>query len=478
MKTLHLFLIKRYIPPFLGTLFIAVFVFFMVFVFTYIDEIAGKGVDSRTLAQLFMYTFLTFIPGSMPLAVLLSSIMTFGNLGENYELASLKSAGMSLLTIMKPLLVFIVFLSVFCFVFSNYTLPFIHLKSGRLLYDVREAKPTLNIKESIFYNGIEGYSIRVGKKEQDGKTIRNITIYDHTERKGNVVQIYADSGKLEMSPGRDYLNMTLYNGHRYQQILNEPAHYRTRPMMSLSFKEQLVTFDLSSFKMQKTDEELFKNNAEMMNISQLNKALDTLKKEKEKFNAGINNQFVKYFNSGAYKQSNKSDSLNKKYIASAEFLTTIDEQNRQQIVENAINLAKSSKSYLDSKIEEKENKLKDKARYEVNWHSKITLSVACIILFFVGAPLGAIVRKGGLGMPVVISVLLFIVYHSISFSCQKMVLQGKMPAFPGMWIGTLLFLPVGIWLSVKASKDSSVFEIGNYTQNIKKFFARFNKANS
>ena len=327
----------------------------------------------------------------------------------------------------------------------------------------------------IFYNGIEGYSIRVGKKEKDGKRIRNITIYDHTERKGNIVQIYADSGKLEMSPGRDYLNMTLYNGHRYQQILNEPEQYKTRPMMSVGFKEQLVTFDLSSFKMQKTDEDLFKNNAEMMNISQLNKAIDTLQLEKVKFYSGIQNQFSKYFNYAAFLESNKNDSINKKFISVSDFLKNTDTEHRKQIIENSINLAKSSKAYLDSKIEEKENKEREEARYEINWHSKITLSFACIVLFFVGAPLGAIVRKGGLGMPVVISVLLFIVYHSISFSCQKMVIQNKMPAFPGMWIGTLVFLPIGIWLSVKASKDSAVFELGNYTKTIGNFFKRFNK---
>ena len=174
-KTLHIYLIKKYIPPFLATLFIAMFIFFMIFLFTYIDEIVGKGVDNITLTKMFAYMFITFLSPAMPLAILLSSIMTFGNLGESYELASMKSAGLSLLSIMRPLLVFILGLAFFCFLFSNYTLPYIHLKAGKLLYDVRSSKPAVNIKENIFYNGIDGYSIRIGKKDNDGTEMKKIS---------------------------------------------------------------------------------------------------------------------------------------------------------------------------------------------------------------------------------------------------------------------------------------------------------------
>src|ERR1700740_701540 len=208
----------------------------MVFDFTYIDEIAGKGIDAMTLAKMFFFTFLMFIPSSMPLAVLLSSIMTFGNLGENYELAAMKSSGLSLIQIMRPILFFIVLLSLFCFSFSNYTIPYIHLKQSSMLYDVRGAKPTLNIKESVFYNGIEGYSIRVGKKDNDGQTIHNILIYDHQDKRGNLIQMYADSGKLQTSADKNAMVMTLFNGNRYQQILNDSRDAQTRPMLSASFE--------------------------------------------------------------------------------------------------------------------------------------------------------------------------------------------------------------------------------------------------
>ena len=447
----------------------------MVFVFTYIDEIAGKGIDGWTLAQMFFYTFLMFIPNSMPLAVLLSSIMTFGNLGENYELAALKSAGLSLTKIMRPLLAFIVFLAIFSFYFNNYTMPYIHLKQASLLYDVRGAKPALNIKEGVFYNGIEGYSLRVGRKEVDGKTIRNILIYDHTERKGNVIQMYADSGRLEMSEGKDALIITLYQGTRYEQMLNDARDLRTRPMMTVAFSEQIVRIDLSGFKMKRTDEELFKNNAEMMNLRQLSNYIDTSKLEKQNMTKNVFINFTGYFNQNAYRLSRKKDSLNQTFIPVKQQFMKHDFQARKQIIENAMNLARSGSAFLDGKIQENEANKMEQAKYEINWHGKFTLSFACIVLFFVGAPLGAIVRKGGLGMPVVISVFLFIIYHVISFSCQKMALQGKMDTALGMWIGPLAFLPFGIWLTYKSATDSALFDSVVYSDFFYKIIGKFKK---
>jgi lipopolysaccharide export system permease protein len=447
----------------------------MIFVFTYIDEIAGKGIDTGTLAQLFFYTFLMFIPTSMPLAVLLSSIMTFGNLGENYELAAMKSSGLSLLRIMRPMMVFIVFLSVFCFSFSNYTLPYIHLKQASMLYDVRGAKPTLNIKESVFYNGIEGYSIRVGRKEADGQTIRNILIYDHTEKKGNVVQMYADSGRLQTSGNKNALVMTLYNGHRYQQVLESNSDVLRRPMISASFEKQVVFFDLSAFQMKRTDEELFRNNAEMMNVSQLNNYIDTIKKDQVELSDNIRENFTRYYNTRAVHTSSYIDSLKIGMLSIHDYLRKLDEPTRNQLIENALNQATNGSKFLEDKINDEEKNITEKAKFEVNWHKKFTLSFACLVLFFVGAPLGAIVRKGGLGMPVVISVILFIIYHVISFSCEKMALEGQMNPVIAMWIGPVLFLPFGFWLSYKAATDSALFDMVSYTLPVGRILQRFKK---
>lgn len=468
IKTIYLYLIKKYIPPFLGTLFITVFVFFMIFVFTYIDEIAGKGIDATTLVKMFGYTFLMFIPQSIPLAVLLSSIMTFGGLGETYELAAMKSSGLSLLKIMRPILMFIMVLSVFSFAFSNYTMPFIHLKQSSILYDVRGAKPTLNIKESVFYNGIEGYSIRIGKKDVDGQTIRNITIYDHHEGKGNLVQMYADSGMLQTSGDKNALVMTLFNGNRYQQVLENHLYYQRRPMLSAAFQKQVVFFDLSGFQLKRTDEDLFRNNAEMMNVSQLSSYMDTIKKENIELAKNVYVNFVQYFNPRALFVSNRIDSLNLPYMSVNEYINRFDLVAKQQLYEIALNQARSSSAFLDGKTNEEKQQREEQAKFEVFWHEKFTLSFVCIVMFFVGAPLGAIVRKGGLGMPVVISVVLFIIYHVISFTCKKMALEGQMNPAIAMWVGPTIFLPFGIWLSIKAANDSALFDIGDYF----KFFGK------
>ena len=473
-KTLHIYLVKKYIPPFLATLFIGMFIFFMIFIFTYIDEIAGKGVDNSTLAKMFGYMFLTFLPPSMPLAVLLSSIMTFGSLGETYELASMKSAGLSLISIMKPVLALIFGLAAFCFLFNNFTLPYIHLKAARLLYDVRSSKPAFKLKESVYYNGIDGYSMRIGKKDNDGKTIHNIYIYDHTEGKGNTSQMYAKDGEISVTGGNArYLTIKLQNGTRYQQPLDDAEQERKRPNMIMHFKEQTVRIDLASLKMQSTDEQLFKNHAEMMNVSQLKSYKDTAIKYRNESYASTYKQFIEQY---YFQKSLAQFKLNEKDTAQfkiADYLAHQSELKRKNILESAQNLTKSASSFIDSKVNEEDGHIGDQAKFDIEWHKKFTLSFACIILFFVGAPLGAIVRKGGFGMPVIISVFLFITYHVISFTLEKMVLQDKLIVLAGMWTAPLIFLPIGFWLTLKAANDSPLFDMTVYSDFFRKLFSKF-----
>jgi lipopolysaccharide export system permease protein len=445
--------------------------------FTYIDEIIGKGVDNITLAKMFGYMFVTFLAPSMPLAVLLSSIMTFGNLGENYELASMKSAGLSLLSIMRPLLVFVFGLAIFCFLFSNYTLPYIHLKAGRLLYDVRSSKPAVNIKESIFYNGIEGYSIRLGKKDNDGITIHNISIYDHSAGRGNITQMYAKDGQIFMSANKKFLSIKLFNGTRYEQPLKDAHDEKTRPNMIMHFKEQEVNIDLSKIKMQQTDENLFKNNAEMMNVRLLTQYTDTAIKYRYQSYEQTSSQFLKfYYLQKSLAQCKLNDSLHLKQLVSIDdYLAKRPAAAKKSLLEAALNMARSADSFLDSKAKEEEAQILEQARFSTEWHKKFTVSFVCIILFFVGAPLGAIVRKGGFGMPVVISVFLFITYYVISVTCEKMVLQDKLNDVVGMWITGCVFLPIGIWLSIKAANDSPLFDAVLYADFFKKIFKKTKK---
>jgi lipopolysaccharide export system permease protein len=469
IKTLHIFLVKKYIPPFLATLFIGMFIFLMIFTFTYIDEIAGKGVDTFTLAKMFGYIFLTFLPAAMPLAVLLSSIMTFGNLGETYELASMKSAGLSLLSIMRPLLILIAGLAAFCFIYNNFTLPHIQLSAGRLLYNVRASKPALNIKEGVFYNGIDGYTIRVGNKDKDGIGIHNILIYDHTQGMGNVAQTYAKDGEISMSKDARFLTFKLRHGTHYQQPLDDPKQQMTRPNMIMHFDQQTVRIDLSSLKMESFSEELFKGKAEVLNISQLSSYRDTSEKYRRDSYVQTYNQFVnQYFFQKSLLQADKTE----KDTASFKLAKYLDAQNpakRKTVLEGALNMVKSAQSFVEGKAGEERDQRQSSAEYEVEWHKKFTVSFACIILFFVGAPLGAIVRKGGFGMPVVISVILFIMYHVVTITLEKMVLEGKMATVPGMWTSQCVFLPIGLWLSFKAANDSPLFDTTAWW----KFFSRF-----
>src|ERR1017187_8354539 len=376
IKTLHIYLIKKYIPPFMATLFIAMFIFFMIFLFTYIDEIVGKGVDNITLVKMFGYIFVTFLSPSMPLAILLSSIMTFGNFGESYELASMKSAGLSLLSIMRPLLVLILGLSFFCFLFSNYTLPYINLKAGRLLYDVRSSKPAISLKESIFYNGIEGYSIRIGKKDDDGISIHNVLIYDHTAGRGNTAQMYAKDGQIAMSGNKKFLIIRLFNGTRYSQPLEDVKQELTRPNMIMHFKEQEVKIDLSKIKMQQTDEVLFKNNAGMMNLSLLSQYNDTTIKYRQQTYSQIYKQFSNlYYFLKSLAPHKKNDSLHiKKIISLDTYLANQSALENKNLVENALNMARSADSFLTSKVNEEENQIFEQTNFAVEWHKQITHS--------------------------------------------------------------------------------------------------------
>lgn len=409
----------------------------------------------------------------MPLAVLLSSIMVFGNLGEQYELAAMKSAGISLTRIMRPLLIFIFMIAGISFLFCNNILPYIQLKGGQLLHDVRDTKPAFKIKEGIFNNSIDGYSIRVGSKDDDGKTIRNVMIYDHTEKRGNVIQIYAEKGKLDLTPDKNFLIIELENGNRYQQVRDKPEHDQSRPMMRVRFAKQSVRIDLSGFKMQQTDASLFKGNAEMMNLPQLTEKIDTMYKEEKEITNHLLNSYKQNFMPHAFRRSAISYNGNFKSIEIEKQIKLLNKEDRFKVYDVALNYARNNSQFGDSKLTELTEFDKEISSYKVQWHLKFTIAFSCIILFFVGAPLGSIVRKGGLGMPVVISVVLFILFHVLSFSFKKMALENEVNIILGMWIGPLVFLPVGFFLSFHASRDSTLFDIVSYFDFIGKFFSFF-----
>jgi len=466
MKILYKFILKSYVGPFVLTFFIAMFVFFMMFIFKYIDDFVGKGLDFSVLFELFFYFSLTTIPMALPLAILLSSLMTFGNMGEHFELTALKSAGMSLQKIMAPLTISTIFISIAAFYFSNNILPYTNLKAGSLLYDVRMSKPTLMFKDGVFNNGIEGFNIRVNKKEKDGKTLDGILIYDHREMVGNNVVLYAKSGTMEETADKTFLILKLNNGNSYKEVVNNSSNSKTYPLIRDKFKERIIRFDLSEFKMTRTKEELFKMNSQMLNISQLNKIIDSLNGKRILRKTAFNKQLKEIYYPKIFKLTANADTIIKEEVKTPA-LPKLSKTDRLNLIESATNTARSSKVYVESTMQDFEID-----KYKAEWHRKFTLSIACLVLFFIGAPLGAIIRKGGLGMPVVISIIFFIVFHILSITGEKLANEGEIDTAIGMWMATLILLPVGIFLTYKATVDSALFDLDVYLNPFKKIFVR------
>lgn len=448
------------------TFFIALFVLLMQFLWKYIDDLVGKGLEWYVIAELLLYTSATLVPLALPLAILVSSIMTFGNMAEHYEIVAAKSAGISLQRLMMPLVIVSVFICMLAFYFSNTILPFTNLKMGSLLYDVRQQKPALSIKEGVFYNGIDNYSIKIGKKDRDGQTLYNVMIYDHTKGLGNTNVIIAEKGKMAMSDDEKYLIVSLTNGYNYEEQNKYLGNTNTHPLTRSSFQTDLIRFDLSSFKLSRTNEDLFKDNYQMLNLKQLNHAIDsfqikiTLRKKEFLYNLRPYFSFMR--------DSAETKSLSLVGSKGINALYDIPENERILVMENALNQSRSIKSYFFSLSDEVDGKQKTITRFKVEWHRKLTLSFACFILFLIGAPLGAIIRKGGLGLPVVVSICFFLLFHIISISGEKLAKDSAFTPLQGMWLASMVFLPVGIFLSYKATKDSAIFDRDAYINVFKK----------
>lgn len=461
MKKLHLLILRSYIGPGIATFFISVFVLLMQFLWRYVDDLVGKGLEWNVIAQLLFYASFTFVPMALPLSILLSSLMTFGNLGERYELVAIKAAGISLRKIMFPLAFFALLVSVGAYYYSNIVFPFANLKFRTILYDVRQKKMAFNIREGIWYSGLEGYVIRVGKKDDDNVTLRNLTIYDHTKSQGNSNLTVADSGKMEQTPDGNFLLLTLYNGYNYEESEGRNREAK-RPFQRTQFEEEVIKFDLSQFKMTRTNDEFFRSAYYMLDVKQLDYAADSLSKEVARKAADLNRSLLSYY--ALFARANLTDSSagHVKKVAVTDPLKGRPREEQQRIIRNAVDLAKNAKGSFEFNQQNIKDTVALKARYDIEWHRKFTLSLACLALFLIGAPLGAIIRKGGLGMPLVVSVLLFVAYHVISFTGEKAARSGVADSWKGMWISTLIFLPVGIFLTYQAATDSSLLDAEKY----------------
>ncbi|MGB4772225.1 MAG: LptF/LptG family permease [Chitinophagaceae bacterium] len=466
LKKLDKLILKAFTGPFVATFFILLFVLVMQFFWKYIDDLVGKGLDFFTVLELTGYVTINTVPLALPLAVLISSIMTFGNLGETYELVAIKSSGIPLLRFMRPLMVVSAIICLFAFFLANYMVPRANLKFYTMLYDIRVAKPAFDIKEGIFYDKLPNYAIKVGKKDKDGTGIYDVIIYENDYKMQDNI-ITAEKGKMSISPDKKFLEFYLENGWRY--VERGPYNSVQTDYMRIGFSSYKKVFDLSSFKVMKTPDSLFKNNWMMLNVFQLNKASDSIKKDiRTNIPQRVSREVLNYLGSGTYLDSGWASG---KVSVAANIKTYRDLLPDSALTTTYSRLNEKSslmKSGLDIIMEDLKKRREVLWANQVEWHKKFTLSLACLVLFMIGAPLGSIIRKGGLGMPLVIAVIFFLIFHLLNMFGEKLAKKGGLTPFEGVWLSTFVLVPVGIFLTYKAMHDSQLFNQEYYYRFFRK----------
>lgn len=597
MKKLDKLILGSFIGPFFLTFVVVDFILLTVNMLKYFDEIFGKGLGFMIYMELISYFVISISPMAFPLAVLLSSLMTFGNLGEHFELTAIKASGISLLRALRPIGIFVVILTFFAYLSNNYLVPKVNLKTFSLLYDIRMKSPSLDIKEGVFYAGIPNYSIKVNRKLDDVR-LKDIIIYDHSSGQGNINVILADSGRMESFFNDRYMRLTLYNGVNYKEsrasrgISEKPVDFSRT-----NFSENEMIFNLESFQMNRTPEDLWSTNRSIMNIAKLRQGLDSiageinsivyynyLTTESSYSYFGRNNKMTppvdiverkEYYDSirvlraksRESRQSSQKEEGSGKIQASSENMdslffdrdsstvllsdstenllldslqiepilekkgvtptstsrrnvTTLSKENdtnSQRLAEDtvgnvpkpasgksiiteftpemranmdsiiekgnyrsrsatvAMNNARTLKNNFSSKLTQINNLEREYRRFQIAWYQKYTTAVACIAMFLIGAPLGAIIKKGGLGMPVLVSIIFFIIYYMLTITGEKWAKEGITDPLLGTWFSILVLLPFGLFFLKQARKDARLFEVDYYTELFKKlrlFFRR------
>jgi lipopolysaccharide export system permease protein len=463
------------------TFFIVMFILLMQFLWKYIDDLVGKGLDVHVIAELLLYASASLVPMALPLSTLLASLMTLGNLGENNELLAMKSAGISLPRIMRPLIVVTVVISMGAFFFSNNVLPYTNLKMSTLIWDVRQQRPELQIRVGVFNDDIEGYSIKIADRDPKTSLMRNVLIYDHRSKEGNLMVTVADSGYMHITNDEKYMVITLYNGYTYEELLESRAVRRTDnrkfPARRNSFDEQVVLLELQGFGLERSGDDLFKSSFHALNLTQLSAARDSLSAEIEKRKeTAINNLLKHSLFQNPFHLSRDSSAIVTYTFDKDSLFNRLPPNVQETTLARAISSARAAKSSVSTAATDLNNRSKHMVRHTIEWHRKFALSFACFVFFFIGAPLGAIIRKGGLGMPVVVSVLFFVVYYVISLSGEKFARELIWDPHLGMWVSSFILLPLGVFLSYKATTDSVIMNADFYINAFKKFISFNRKA--
>ena len=444
----------------------------MQFLWRFVDDLVGKGLEMTVMGQFFFYSALTLVPAALPLAILLASLITFGNFGERYELLAMKAAGISLLQIMRPLVVLVVIICGISFYFQNVIGPMAQEKLGTLLISVKQKSPELDIPEGAFYSDIPGYQIRVSRKDRKTGVLYDVLIYNLKDGAENAHIIYADSGKMELTADKQHLNLLLYSGELFENLKSQNVKSQNVPYRRESFsdKRSLIEFD-SDFNM--VDVNIMSNAASTKDMRSLQASIDSM----EYVGDSIGRQYFRDVKNSTYSLGNrftKEDSIKVEKID----ITTINVDSifetatlaqKQRVINAATSRSESLKSDFSFKnysLDGNDNQIR---RHKIEWHKKITISLSCLLFFFIGAPLGGIIRKGGLGMPVIISVLMFIIYYIIDNAGYKMARDGHWIVWTGMWLSSSILAALGIFVTYKSNKDSVVLNADAYTSFIKRF---------
>jgi lipopolysaccharide export system permease protein len=479
VKRLDLFLLQTFLPLFVMTFGICLFIFLMQFLWKYVDDMVGKGIDMSILAQLFFYTAMTLVPKALPLAILFAALMTFGSLGEHFELLAMKATGISLMRIMRPLTVFLIFTAVAAFFFQNNVIPASNLKMYTILYSVKQKSPELEIPESIFYTQVRGRNIYVKKKDKERKLLLDVMIYDYSAGFNQTRVIRADSGKMNTSVDKKYLVLTLYSGESFENLqgsknrardAKDPVPYRRATFDTM---EMLIEFE-GNFNMR--DESLFQDRYVSKNIASLQHSIDSMTVRLDSLKtAESQTLFTQSYKRTLARVSSPAPWADSASIATINFDSLF---RSQQPAEKAALLGYAKRNIENlqmnflSKGEIRKAEDKELRLHHTEMHSKYTLSFACLVFFFIGAPLGAIIRKGGLGAPAVISVLLFVVYYIIDNIGYKMARDAVWEPYQGMWLSSAVLLPLGIFLTYKAVNDSVILDAETYIEPLKRLIGK------
>ncbi|MEN8124098.1 MAG: LptF/LptG family permease [Bacteroidota bacterium] len=475
MKILNKYILKSFLAPFLATLLIILFVLIMQALWLQFDKIAGKGISLIIIFKFLGYLALMMIPTALPIAILLSSIMTLGGLAENYEMAAIKSAGISLRTLIKPLIILMLVLSFFNYLFLNYAFPYASLKSQNLIYNMKMKEPGLALVAGTFNTEIPGFSIKFDEKYGEDKNfLKNVLIYEIADNQVNNKVITAEKGTILNEEGSRYLTLVLEDGYYHEDIINKRSSIDEKKRMPFNkavFKEYTVNIDISNIGDFDPDELKFKTGKHMLSLNQLNFYVDSLIPPYESY---IKNKAHRNYETLRAKKLYGNDTISKTKL-NADILENFSGDSKILVLDNAINLTQSNLDNIRSFQDIAKGKQKIINAYNTEFHKRLALSIACLILFFIGAPLGSIIRKGGFAFPMILAIFIFVVYFFISTFGEKMATSNTISPFFGGWLATFILLPLGLLLMRRATNDKGIFNLDKFLQPINNFFNKLFK---